>query len=264
MAMGFVYFSARHYRRFLFCCVLTFMSNAVLVFSQTQTERDFFNTTPNGNELYFIGVSPLVMNRDKAIKNALEDAARRVALYYRVSARYTSSLKTGSGIFDYESLSEFTLQQSDWEPYSEQLRFDREKDVKIIHNAVWVRTVFSDASPPRIAYAFSDSAREPEWITKTPVIAGYTVGIGMASRKLQTANTVIGSYKAAIASILQTSFSHVSAEISRGESTAFLGSTVSTRKQTVEAEGTIEGFYILDTWVDPANVSVWTLAVAKK
>jgi hypothetical protein len=204
------------------------------------------------------------MNRNKAIENALEDAARRIALYYRASAQYKSSLKTGSGFLDYESLSEFKLQQNDWEPYREQLRFDREKDVKIIHNAVYVRTGFLDASPPKIVYAFPVSVQEPEWITKTPVIAGYTVGVGIASRKLQTAHTVIGSYEAAIASILQTMFSHVSAENSRGESNALLGNTGSTGKQTVEAAGTIEGFYILDMWVDPANLSVWTLAIAKE
>jgi hypothetical protein len=31
---------------------------------------------------------------------------------------------------------------------------------------------------------------------------------------------------------------------------------------TISARGKLKGFYVLDTWIDPSNMSVWTLAIA--
>jgi hypothetical protein len=226
----------------------------------------FWNSVP-ARDLVFIGGANLRSNRDESINLALRDIARRISIFHAVEGEFVSSIKTGSGLFDYSSDTHTSLSfNEDYLGFTESLEYDPGADVMQLDNSIFVRARFKGPETLRIQYDLPPLAAEsakPLWVDDPPeAISGYRVGIGYAGRRASHRDTVNASFEAAIFSIIRT----VSGEVSTGV-TNYQGAGTfdyhSSSDTTVKTRGKLNSFYVLDTWMDPANKSVWTLAVAQ-
>ncbi|MDR0597047.1 MAG: hypothetical protein LBG14_00890 [Treponema sp.] len=224
----------------------------------------FWNSMPSG-DLVFIGGANLRSNREESLSLALQDIARRVSIFHAVEGEFVSYLKSGSGFFDYSSDTESSLVfNEDYLGFTESLEYDPGADVMQIDNSIFVRARFKGPEPLNIGYALPPPAEgRPVWVDNPPMeISGYLVGTGYAGRRSSHRDTVNASFEAAIFSIIRT----LSGQVSAG-STNYQGPGTfdyrSASDTTVKTRGKLNSFYVLDTWIDPSNRSVWTLAVAR-
>jgi hypothetical protein len=222
----------------------------------------FWNTRPFFNELVFHGAAGVRVDREESIRLALEDAARKAALFTRVEGKIVFYNRTGAGLWDYRSDTESTLiHDEDYEKYIEDFIFNSELDVLQEDNTVFVRTRYPSPLPVDIPYGFQSSraAGKPGWVDEAPLITGYVAGIGYAGRRSSPADTVKASYENAVFAIIRDISSAV-----EGNTADLQGPGGSALQESkISAEAALKGFYVLDFWVDPASRAVWTLAVAK-
>ena len=226
----------------------------------------FWNSMPSG-DLVFIGGANLRSNRDESVDLALQDLARRISIFHAVEGEFVSYLKTGSSFFDYASDTQSSLSfNEDYLGFTESLEYDPRADIMQIDNSIFVRARFKGPEAVNIQYEppppEAGGAR-PAWIDSPPAeISGYLAGIGYAGRRSSHRDTVNASFEAAIFSIIRT----LSGQVSAG-SVNYQGPGTfdyrSASDTTVKTRGKLKGFYVLDTWIDPSNRSVWTLAIAR-
>jgi hypothetical protein len=102
------------------------------------TESDFWDISPVNGALVFFGVAGDLIdlqgfsNRDEMIRKALEDAARRVAMFRYLEGSYDQYNFSGSGYldWDYRVETQLTFDQ-DYVAYVEHLQFDPTGDIYI-------------------------------------------------------------------------------------------------------------------------------------
>jgi hypothetical protein len=228
-------------------------------------ENDFWDTTPLSGELIFHGAAGVRSKREESIRLALEDAARRAAIFTRVEGQFVSYANRGAGFFDYSSEAAGSLwYDENYKNYIEDLIFDPAADVIEERNTVFVRTRYHSPVPAAIRYQSSSFHRDskPGWVDNPPEISGYVAGVGYAGRRSSHGDTVKASYENAVFSIIKTLFGAVS-----GTTEEFRGSGTfdfsSASENIITARGVLKGFYTLDFWTDPVNHAVWTLAIAR-
>ncbi|MDR3114818.1 MAG: hypothetical protein LBU25_04795 [Treponema sp.] len=233
-------------------------------------DQDFLNFSPveeEKNELIFIGVAGVRMNRQEAIDLALEDAARRVAFFQRVSGEVLHRVEIGTGFLDYRSEHEATLHYDNegYGNYREALEFDPEQDVWIEHQAVFVRTRYRASQSLPIKHRYAAKTERPQWVDNPPKrISGFWVGVGFAGPRLYHKDTVIASYENAVFSIIESISNTVTSKVeSVQDSRGAFSSFSAVNSNEVKASGTLGSFYVLETWTDPLNKAVWTLAIAE-
>jgi hypothetical protein len=234
-------------------------------------EPPFFLSSPVENELVFLGVAGKRSNPKETQKFALEDAARRVAIFYRVSAEYAVENNIGSGTFDY-SHSTYSFLNYDKEGaqrYVDSLKFDADKksDSMEIENVLIIRTRYplTFLDPIRYQPTYDGKERRPDWVDKPAVeIEGYEVGIGYSGRYSSMAETWVNSYNNAIFSIIRNVNTSSRSEETIYQSTGSLFGYRTSNENITYSYGTLTGFYVLDAWMDPRTKSVWTLAIARK
>jgi hypothetical protein len=223
---------------------------------------------PAGSGLVFIGISGRRSNPKETIELALEDAARRVAIFHGVSGEFAIENKIGSGAFDYINnvYTSLAYDEEGYKRYVEALHYDEDGDSLKTENALILRTSFQSALPEPVSYfpVYSGKNRKPEWVDNPPLqIGSYEVGIGFAGRHSSLADTFIVSYNNAIFSIIR----NINA-LYRSQGVNYQGPGAFDYKTADEnivyASASLNYFYVLDTWIDPKNKSVWTLAIAKK
>jgi hypothetical protein len=225
----------------------------------------FWSTAPYFDELVFHGAAGVRSNREDAIRLALEDAARKASIFTRVQGKFVSYSNTAVNFFDYRSETESSLfHDENYANYSENFIFDPETDVLQDHHAVFVRVRYPSAVPAAISYRlqFYHGTAKPGWIDNPPPVSGYITGIGYADRRASHADTVKVSYENAVFAIILNISSTVEGSMAAVRGSDGFGSQ-STGEVKVSAEGVLQGFYVLDFWVDPASQAVWTLAIAK-
>lgn len=227
-------------------------------------EREFWDTTPLDNELVFIGAAGFHLDQDAALRLALEDAARKAALFHAVRGRSLREEYTGSGFLDYryESASVLDFNQ-DYRAYIEQLRFDPERDVRMDRWSVFVRARFTAPYEFKVSYERSAGTGKPRWVSFPPVeISGFLAGVGFANPRLVHKDTVIASYENAILSIIDRVSNTMHIEwVNSGDSGSFTPSSI---RSSSLSSASLEGFYVLDVWVEPETRAVWTLAIARE
>jgi hypothetical protein len=218
-------------------------------------------------DLIFIGGATLRSNRDESINLALQDIARRISIFHAVEGEFVSYIKTGSSFFDYTSDTQSSLSfNEDYLGFTENLEYDPGADVMQIDNSIFVRARFKGPEALHIQYEMpvaTEGSARPAWVDSPPAeISGYRVGVGYSGRRAIHRDTVNASFEAAIFSIIRT----VSGEVSAG-ATNYQGAGTfdyrSTTDTTVKTRGKLNSFYVLDTWIDRSNMSVWTLAIAR-
>jgi hypothetical protein len=226
----------------------------------------FWNSVPVQG-LVFIGGANLRSNREESINLALQDIARRISIFYAVEGEFVSYTKTGSSFFDYASDTRHSLSfNEDYLGFMEDLEYDPDTDVMQIDNSLFIRARYKGPQTIRIQYDMPPVAGEkvkPAWVDSPPAeISGYRVGLGYAGRRASHRDTVNTSFEAAIFSIIRT----VSGQVSAG-AVNYQGSGTfdyrSADDTMVRARGKLNSFYVLDTWIDPSTMGVWTLAIAQ-
>jgi hypothetical protein len=229
-------------------------------------DNTFWNTGYAYGELIFHGAAGIYSKREESIRLALEDAAKKVAIFNMVEARYLSSTSIGASFFDYSFNTETSLKYDEnYKNYVETLIFDPDQDVIQSNNTIFVRVRYRSSMPVQIQYmpsSFPKNAKPP-WVDNSPHIPGYMVGVGYAGRRAALRDTITASYENAIFSIITTMCSSIKEESTNVQGSGTLTfSTTNTHE--ISATGVLTNFYILDTWIDSANKAVWTLALAKE
>ncbi|AEF84913.1 putative lipoprotein [Treponema primitia ZAS-2] len=226
-------------------------------------ESRFWHSIPSYDELIFIGAAGVRTNRDDSIKLALQDAARKVSIFDNVEGQFVTNNKSGAGFFDYSTDTKTSLLfNEDYQEYLENLSFDPDTDVMQYENTIFIRTRYKGSI--QVKYDLSTGSNsKPSWIDNPPKeISRYTVGVGFAGRRSTYRDTVNASFEAAIFSIIREISSQVGVD-----STNYHGNVTfeyrSTTENTLTARGVLKDFYVLDTWTDKSNMTVWTLAVAR-
>jgi hypothetical protein len=225
----------------------------------------FWTSMPSG-DLVFIGGAGLRSNRDESIQLALLDIARKVSIFNSVEGQFTTYNKIGSSFFDYTMDTTSSLRfNEDYQGFAENLEYDPDTDIIQIENTIFVRARFKAPDPIAIPYRITAEygSSRPLWIDNPPAeISGYRVGVGFAGRRAYHRDTVNASFEAAIFSIIK----EISSQVSAG-ALNYQGSGVfdyrTTNDNMIIARGVLHSFYVLDTWIDPSNMTVWTLAIAR-
>jgi hypothetical protein len=227
---------------------------------------NFWNSVP-AQDMVFIGGANLRSNRDESINLALQDIARKISIFHAVEGEFVSYNKTGSSFFDYVSDTRSSLFfNEDYLGFTENLEYDPGADVMQIDNSLFVRARYKGPQTIRVQYETPFAVvgdAKPAWVDNPPEeISGYRVGLGYAGRRASHRDTVNASFEAAIFSIIRTVVGHVStgAVNYQGSGTFDYRSVNDT---IVRTRGKLNSFYVLDTWIDPSNMSVWTLAIAR-
>jgi hypothetical protein len=248
----------------LFLCLLSScVSSGGVSARKAVDDSAFWDRTPNGSQLIFIGVGAFRSNRDEAIALAVENAARQVAIFYRAEGSFKLQSLVGGGFLDYRADTESSLRFDEgYVKYVDGLEYDVETDVRERDNAIFVRTRHS--APFSIVVPFSPviDGVKPEWVSNPPTELGaYMVGLGHAGRRSQHRDTVNASHENAILSIIRDRSSASKSVITSQEVN---NSSVGESRSRLTASGVVQSFYILEIWTDPQDKSVWTLGIAPK
>jgi hypothetical protein len=229
----------------------------------TPPDTRFLKTVPASDELIFIGVSGPRIQEAEAIQLALEDAAKRVAFFYEVSGKMKSYFRISSAPLDYESSTQSAIADPEdgYKLYIDNLTYDDTRDVLRSNGAVFVRTRYKGTLPHPVSYGISvSSTGKPLWVSEPPqekTIPGYVMGIGYAGKRSYQSDTIKASYENAALQIITGLFANVRGNREENQGTS------NSDEYTVYAEGTLQNFYILDTWLDPSTMGVYTLAIAQ-
>jgi hypothetical protein len=226
---------------------------------------DHWDTRPAGGELIFIGAAGERLDREEAVALALQDAARRLAFFHAVGGYISEQEYTGAGFLDYQQQTDAALSwDTNYESYLGALSYDPEVDVFTERRAVFVRTRYTPEARVRLDYARPPPNTKPWWVDMPPKeISGFQAGVGVAGPRLYYKDTIIASYENAVYSLIRAVSNrlHSSQETVQGN---LSGSYRSDIRNTTKASGALRGFYILDTWTDPASLAVWTLAIVRE
>ena len=214
---------------------------------------------PESGSLVFIGVSGRQSRAEQEIETAREDAAKKVAMYYGLEANVVIAQSIGSNALDYYTISSFQMEpDTQFEQYLEQLTYNPERDVTRGDGVIYIRFSYPATFPGNIDYK-STKERDgtPGWVKKPPYeINGYTVQVGFARRHERIRDTITKSAEDAEAA-------HISHASSSFNTRVASVNDVNTTVVAQQSHGRLSQFLILETWMNPKDLSVWTLTIAK-
>ena len=229
---------------------------------QEQSESGYWVSRPSGNELIIIGVSSIMAKRDTELDTAKQDAARKASMFNGVQGVIETFSRSGSaGFFDSVNASSIDLSyDTNYQNYISNLKFDPEKDVLRTNDAVFVRFRYSAAVDSIQYNSGKDSKGRPYWTShrELPQINGYRTVVALAQRQSRLKDTIIKSADAAIAGLIQDMSTQVHAT-DYSQSKGGTSGTISTR-----SEGKLDKFMILEFWIEPETMNVYTLAAARQ
>jgi hypothetical protein len=228
----------------------------------------FFPSAPAGSGLVFIGAAGKRSNPQETLQLALEDAARRVAIFHEVTGEYAVENNIGSGAFDYTHDTHTSLyyNQEGATRYVDALQFDADTDTFEMENTFFVRTIYPSALSGPVKYrpVYRGADQKPDWVENPPArIEGYEVGIGYSNRRSLLADAFANSRDNAIFAIIRN-VNTVSRSSNMLYTDGGLFGYKTSNDNVTYSYGILTGFYVLDTWIDPRAKTVWTLAIAKK
>ncbi|MDR2864000.1 MAG: hypothetical protein LBV68_00115 [Spirochaetaceae bacterium] len=229
---------------------------------QAQLDKGNWLTYPRDGDLIVLGIANRQSKREDEIRLALEDAAYKVALFNGIKGK--ASMVTGSGSQSFDFFADASLEldyDKDYQKYQKQLIFDPEDDLVVSDGAVYIRVRYKTTVPLQLSYQFNTSGKRPEWMNKPPAnIENYLVGIGFARAQRRIKDTILKSYEAAIAALIaQVSSQLLTNDRFTSDNAGSSGKSSSTQI----SEASLVDFCVLETWIDPLDKSIWTLAIAK-
>jgi hypothetical protein len=228
-------------------------------------EKVFWNTSTSGGDLVIVGVGGLQMYDTDSIQKALEDAARKVSLFAGLRGATVYYEHIGTAFWDYivENSTKINYNE-DYAGYIDQLEYDPDKDIIINEKGAFVRTRYKLSNSFHIMHPSSGSESEkPDWVDNPPsTINNFIVGVGYARPQMYVNRTYVASYEAAIAAIVSKGSSSIDSKNVQYQGSGYFDYD-DVRENTVTASAAINGFYVLQVWIDPQNGGVYTLAVAQ-
>ena len=222
---------------------------------------DHWVTLPQSGSLVIIGVSGRQLKQEAEIETAREDAARKAAMYYGLDITYENMQNIGSGFLDYYVDSNISIDyDQELEKYMDKLVYNPERDITSGEGVLFVRFSYPAGFSEKLDYSFGKNQQgRPEWINRRPQnIGNFIVGVGHSARQLRLKDTIYKSHEAAAAAIVsQLSTSIVASDTSI--SSAYQNTSVIHR----QSKGKLNRFTVIETWINPEGLDVWTLAVAQ-
>jgi hypothetical protein len=228
---------------------------------QGQNKASYWITRPSGDALTVIGVSSPMLKRESEIDAAKEDAAKKVAMFYGLYGSIETTHNVGANFFDYVNDSNIDIKPNqDYAMYIDQLTFDPKKDVLITDGAIFVTFRHSTAGM-NVNYTPSLNADgRPEWTfsRNLPHFDGYITAVGFARNQMRLKDTVYKSTEAAIVRMIEDLYMEmqINDTVRTGHG--------STGAIYAKSEGRLNGFHVIEFWIDPKTGYVYTLAIAKK
>jgi len=216
---------------------------------------------PKQDALVIYGVSSPQVKRETEIENARADAAKKISMYHGVRASYQFIQEIGLGFWDYYVDSNTALKyDTEFEKYQEKLAFDPKRDVLRIDGAVFVRFTYPAVFPgaPNYSSAKGKNGR-PAWISDRPQkIGDLYFGVGYAGRQSWMRDAITKSYESALAAI--------ASKISTDIVTSHTDQAGLDSRNTIysKSEAALVHCLVLEFWVDPETLGVYTLAVARE
>jgi hypothetical protein len=219
-----------------------------------------------GGELVITGVAGRFSNRNDSIQAALRDAARRLSFFNSVKGEALVQARIGAGVFDYSRETERSLSyDEDLEQYLDQLQFDPVRDVFESNNAVFVIARALAGQPMPSPAGHSAGRERPAWVESPPqTIDSFIAGVGFAGRRSSHKDTVIASYENTVFALVESISTKVNDRREMAQNSSSVFDFDMSSSSTVVSRAALKNFYIIESWTDPANLSVWTLAVAEK
>jgi len=227
-----------------------------------QWESGRFVLASSEGALVVIGISSRLARRADEIDAAKNDAARKVALFYGLEGRVEFFQRSGASVFDFIAESSVDLRPfiQDHERFLDRLFFDPDRDVLLFDSGSLVRFTYG-AQVSRVATPSSrlDAQGRPEWAggANLPWIAGHLTAVGFSQNQIWLRDTAMRSAQAAAARMIMAGGSDMRIfEIDApGQGSV---SYISSR-----SEGILVDFRIIEFWIDPWDMSVYTLAVGR-
>jgi len=229
----------------------------------------FFPSAPVEKGLVFIGVAGRRSNPKETLQFALEDAARRVAIFHEVTGEYAVENNIGSGAFDYthNTYTSLYYNKEGAKQYIDALQFNTNTDTLETDNVFFIRTTYPSVLPSPVKYRplYRGPDKKPDWVDNPPAkIEGYEIGIGYAGRHSSLVDSYTNSCNNAIFAIIRNVNTASRSSNTQYQSTGSLFGYKTANDNVTYSYGVLSGFYVLDTWIDPKTKVVWTLAIAKK
>jgi len=222
-------------------------------------QSNYFTVDSLDGSLVVFGVSSRMVKRSEEITAAKEDAAKKVALYYGVSGSMESYHRDGDSFFDYIADSSVSIESthSDYSVFIDRLTFNPETDVITFQGGSIVRFRYGTGIP-RISYRGTlGSDGRPSWISRNNFsIEGYIAAVGFSQNQVWLRDTVMKATEAAAVRLIS------GIETSVETSTVVQGQS-SVTYITTKSSGVLNEFRIIEFWIDPSNLSVYALGIAR-
>jgi hypothetical protein len=189
-------------------------------------------------------------------------------MYHFLEARYESRVDTGSGFLEYRADTVSSLDyDKDYLKYAEDLVYDEDRDILGWENSLFIRARYprtGGETPPAGISAGIPLNGPPAWVNTLPEgTPGYVYGVGFAGRRIYHRDTVNASCEAAAFSLIRNLSGQVTGSTAEVWKDGAFGYSGAAGASVSSALG-LEGFYVLEIWIDPASKAVWTLALARK
>ncbi|MCL2558259.1 MAG: hypothetical protein FWE09_07245 [Treponema sp.] len=226
---------------------------------------NFFANPPDGS-IRVLGVASRHHSRrgnevsQAEIDAAKDDAARKVAMFYGLSGTVEFVQRTGSSVFGFIADLNVDIARAveDHERFIDGLAFDPERDI-LVHDRGTIVMFGFRANARQASFIASVGANgRPSWVDRTPAIDGHLVQVGFSQNQIWLRDTVMRSAEAAAARMIN------------GLSTVVENSVVDVEGQgsltysTSVGSGALIDFRVIELWIDPADMSVYSLAVARE
>ena len=224
-----------------------------------------FVVSPMDSGLVVIGVSGRDHSRrdndvsDAEIEAAREDAARKVAMFHGMKVSVEFLNRAGGSVLQHIAEREVSLETGDHARFVEQLTFNPAEDVLVFQRGTLVRFRYPASVTPVSRIGGIGSDGRPEWINSRnlPRIDGHNVAVGFSQNQVQFRDTVMKSMEATVAGLVANTETVIETSI---EDVQGQSSVTYIRSKS---EGDLTGFRVLEFWIDPANMSVYTLGIAR-
>lgn len=256
---------------FPFLCVAFFLSACASGVAPTgndlerssmhgQWESGLFVTDSQGGDMVVIGVSSRLVRRVDEVEAARNDAARKIAMFHGIRGTVESFHRAGAGFFDFIAEARIDLQPTvvDYTQFTERLAFDPDHDVLLFEGGTVIRFRYAARVVPVSFVGILDADGRPNWISNRnlPDVEGYRIAVGFSQNQVWLRDTVMRSTRAAAASLLTGGATHTATEtvVVNGQSLTYIRS---------RSEGNLRNFRIVEFWIDPGTMSVYTLGIAR-
>jgi len=193
---------------------------------------------------------------------AKDDAARKIAMFHGTGGTVESRHRQGVSFFDFIAESTIQLEHAvaDHAQFIDQLTFDLERDVFVHNGGTLVRFRFPSAGLTRTNFVGAiDASGRPSWVGRHDFnVEGYIMAVGFSQNQVWLRDTVMRATEATAARLIKGIDTYINERIVEVE-----GVGTFTYIESI-SRGTLNGFRIIEFWIDPDTMSVYSLGIARR